>query len=119
MKNIPALLTVLAIFIVGLLVLNEFKGPSEIEIRSDERKKTKKEVEYQLDSLRNERKTLKLERDSLRVLADSVRRDFEVVSAESLKKDREIAKLKGKYKNVPQDSLGIMMDRRAEQNAGK
>lgn len=116
MKNIPALLAILALLCVGLLVFKELHGPSEIDIRTEERNKAKNESKHQLDSLVLEHEIAKRQRDSLFLVVASVRRDVEKVTAESIKKDKEIAALKGKYNEIPQDSLGIIMDRRADAN---
>lgn len=116
MKNIPALLAILALLCVGLLVFKELHGPSETDIRTEERNKAKNEFKHQLDSLALEHEIAKRQRDSVYLLIDSVRRDFEKATAASIKKDKEIAALKGKYNDTPQDSLGVIMDRRADAN---
>lgn len=120
MKNIPALLTILAALAVGLLIFTELNDkPNEVDIRIEERNKVRNEFQPKLDSLALEYEITKRQRDSAAAVADSARLRAERIAAESIKKDREIAALRGKYNNTPQDSLGAIMDRRAAANVNK
>jgi hypothetical protein len=71
---------------------------------------------HRLDSIREQLQTSSNKRDSLYSVIDSIDNLNKDLSLRIEQKDKEILSIKGRYKNVPTDSLGIMMDARAGKN---
>ena len=71
------------------------------------------ELEQQLEQTRSELQRQAGYRDSLVRYTDSVSLLVGGLTAYNLKLGKELAKIKGRYKNVPVDSLGLIMENRA------
>ena len=72
------------------------------------------EYQRQLDETRSELQRQAGYRDSIVRYSDSVSLLVGGLTAYNLKLGKELAKIKGRYKNVPVDSLSIIMDSRAD-----
>lgn len=80
---------------------------------ADQKIKNDPKFEFKLDSLQHELEASRVRTDSLILRLDSIRSDNENLSVAVAFKDAQIAKIKSRYKDVPQDSLGKLMNARA------
>jgi hypothetical protein len=99
------LFAILSIIVILLLILLNKKISSKYQ-QTDVLKRT---ISKYYDSLAQSRG----QRDSLVRIVDNLVISVETLSLELKDKDREIIKIKGKYNNLTQDSLGKLMDKRA------
>jgi len=105
---ITAALVLLVILLIGLN-WKQFKSKT----RGDTL--IKNDLQFKLDSIESELQYTREQRDNLFSIIDSLHISRKTDSTLIVKKDKEIKSLKGKYNNIPQDSLGKLMNRRAGQ----
>jgi peptidoglycan hydrolase CwlO-like protein len=110
-KNILShVVTFFLTFVVIILLLLNYYTTKQTKNISDKRQS---EFVQQRDALQSELEVTRKQRDSLFSRIDSLDIDNKNLSSVIELKDKQIAKIKGRYNKVSQDSLGILMDQRA------
>ena len=105
----------LLIFIAGISVSYHLQRDKDRERALTEKlQKSTDELERQLEETRSEIQRQAGYRDSLCGLTDSLFLRVGGLTAYNLKLGKELAKIKGRYKDVPVDSLSAIMNNRAD-----
>jgi uncharacterized protein (UPF0335 family) len=109
---VPLALAVILSTIIVIYSFRESEDPQPIHPHPND------EYLQRIDSLESEKEQLRQQRDSALFRADSIAFSRKADSVRASHLEKEIREIKGRYKNVPQDSLGKIMDERAA-NAGQ
>jgi uncharacterized protein YlxW (UPF0749 family) len=104
------LITGVLLVIVGFMIHLNYR---QSKIREKENSLRLNELAHERDSARQLLKQSKQQRVLLNHTIDSLHNSSKALVLKIEEKDRQIKQIPGRYKNVPQDSLGKLMDRRA------
>lgn len=104
----------LAVALAAAVVFYAINGEDDIKFQPHT---NEQRLQQQLDSIQFEKEAIRRQRDSLLLNVDSLHNLRQADSALIEKLNKEIVNVKGRYKDVPRDSLSAIMDRRA-MNAG-
>lgn len=118
MKETPTIIKSLVTFVlisavVILIALNWIQSKEDKRLYND----TSSEYVLQLDTLQSELEASRKQRDSFVLLVDSIDSVNTNYLSRLAQKDFEIAKIKGRYNKVSQDSLAVLMNARAGKNS--
>ena len=109
MKHTPYI-AIIILLVVILILENKNHRLEKQKFLSKEH-----DFELKLQQTESELEATRRSRDSLNRVSVAVDIYSKVLAAKLVAKDKEIASIKGKYNNVPVDSLANLMNNRAQQ----
>lgn len=108
MKNFLPYLTI--VLLIVIFILEERND----RLEKEKNLKTQNDLKLKLDSIEGQLRRSIVERDSFYLIADSLLFHSTSIKSQLDEANKKLKNIPGRYEYVPQDSLGLIMDRRAD-----